>query len=206
MSKKRIVCLVMSLVAAMPALLAQDGLNDIRKHYAAVKEHIARMETENAQPPRYYELTIFENLPGTGRHTENMHFYYCDVKLAPEEIEGDVELHPHHWLELATAKYNYAAREFYEEYLYDEQQRITFIYARTPDYDYGREHEFRLYFDEDKLIRVHIKSREGLEGPFAEEYLGQTLPENARTFYDILLQRAAKFPKLYRGIDENTYY
>ena len=34
-----------------------------------------------------------------------------------------------------TAKYNFAAREYYEEYLYDDKGQVMFIYAYTPNED-----------------------------------------------------------------------
>ena len=112
---------------------AQNTTEKIRQEYASVHEWISHMmpneEGETGMPPEYYELNVIQNLPGTGPHREVVRMFYGE-----EEAAEDV-IYPPHYLRFATAMYNFAAREFYEEYLYDEKGRVMFIYAITPDAD-----------------------------------------------------------------------
>ena len=50
---------------------AQYTVEDIRKSYASVKDHIALMNGEfpsEGIPHEYYHLNVEQNLPGTGPH------------------------------------------------------------------------------------------------------------------------------------------
>ena len=92
---------------------AQDAVSVIRKHYTETQQKIEAIEKEEI-PQEYYEVKILQNLPGTGPHQEVMRLYY-NVKdnedWQPDEPMLTRDLH------FVTWKYNYAAREFYEEYL-----------------------------------------------------------------------------------------
>ena len=110
-----LLCLVWSLSA-----VAQNTIDSIRKEYQGVKEWIALMSENfpsDGIPPEYYELRVAQNLAGSGPHHENIRMYYGE--LASDE-EGDP--YPPHFLRFATAEYNFAAREYHEEYLFDDKK------------------------------------------------------------------------------------
>ena len=143
------------------AASAQNTIQSIRKAYQDVHEMIDHMTAKGddipAMPPEYFDLQVVQNLPATGGHKENIRMYYGE--LEPEE-EGDP--YPPHYLRFVTAKYNFAAREFYEEYLYDDKGQVMFIYAITPDVTIGefKFYELRMWFDGKRLLRFTAKKAE----------------------------------------------
>ena len=166
---------------------AQNSVENIRKTYQEVHQWIAQMtpnkDGESAMPPEYYDLRVEQNLPGTGPHHESIRMFYGD-----------------HYLRFTTAKYNFAAREFYEEYLYDEKGRVMFIYALTPDVELGevQPYELRMWFDGSRLLRFMAKKAG------KEEFSGATIPEKFRSETDRCRQRAKRYLSMFKGIDENT--
>ena len=120
---------------------AQYTIEDIRKSYASVKEYIAQM---------------------SGDH-EHLWMYYSELEGSP--------IYPPHYLWFATRKYNYAVREYYEEYLYDRKGQIMFIYASNPDVIFGEIFEFRLYYDGQRLLKCIVKQRKWDEKNYREQWL-----------------------------------
>ena len=198
------------------AASAQNTIQSIRKAYQDVHEMIDHMTAKGddfpAMPPEYFDLQVVQNLPATGGHKENIRMYYGE--LEPEE-EGDP--YPPHYLRFVTAKYNFAAREFYEEYLYDDKGQVMFIYAITPDVTIGefKFYELRMWFDGERLLRFTAKkAEEPLEyydfsslrkATFKEEYSGTTIPELYQDETGRCQQRAHRFLTMFKGIDDNTY-
>ena len=108
------------LVLSVQGAVAQQTIEDIRKAYASAKEYIGMMSDDfpgEGIPPEYYHLHVSQMLPATGLHREDIRLYYNDVE---EENKEEPRIYPLHYLRFASTKYNYAAREFYEEYLYDD--------------------------------------------------------------------------------------
>ena len=194
-------------------------IQSIRKAYQDVHEMIAQMtpnaDREWATPPEYFDLQVVQNLPATGGHKENIRMYYGN--LPNKDEDGDVyNPYPPHYLRFLTAKFNFAAREFYEEYLFDEDGNVMFIYAITPDVTIGEmnPYELRLYFDGERLLRFMAKRYDGQPGDldiatlkkstFKEEYTGTAIPEKFSDETDRLKQRAQKYLSMFKGIDGNT--
>ena len=134
-------------------------------------------------------------------------------ELEPEE-EGDP--YPPHFLRFVTAKYNFAVREFYEEYLYDEKGQVMFIYAITPDVaDDMMPYELRMWFDGERLLRFNAKRFDGQpgyldiatlrKGTFKDEYTGKNILEKYDREANRCKQRAQHFLTMFKGIDDNTY-
>lgn len=165
----------------------QDVKKAIREHYAAAKEYIEEVkqleDMGDIYPvPQYLTATIQKNLPGTGYHQERVKMYYHH-----RETDDDVIYEPI-YLNFATKTYNFAAREYYEEYLYDPQGRIEFIYSTTPDIDWSieheYEHEFRFYFNKGKLMEVLVKRRLLPDGTYETIYTGKSVPKEYREYFD----------------------
>lgn len=212
--RKFVFCTLL-LYAAFPLMAtAQNTVESIRKVYQSVHEWVARMtpneDGETDWPQEYYDLHVMQNLPGTGPHSENIRMFYGEVETEEEEI------YPPHYLCFTTAKYNFAAREFYEEYLYDDKGQVMFIYALTPDVDDEMTpYELRMWFDGRRLLRFMAKKAEGSveridiaslrKTTFKEEYTGAAIPEKYSMEAGRCQQRAQRFLNMFRGIDENTY-
>lgn len=77
-----------------------------------------------------------------------------------KELENAEQIYADLHLDFATQKYNFAAREYYQEYLYDKQGRIEFIYAIKPDVINDIDYEYRFYFSQGRLIDILVKSRQ----------------------------------------------
>jgi len=194
---------VASFIATAFLLTAQTAsaqtIKDIREAYNGVKEYIAMMSDDfpsEGIPPEYYHLHVAQNLPATGGHFEDVYMYYFEV----EQDEENWTPYPDHWLRLVSSKYIFAAREYYEEYLYDEKGQAMFIYVCTPDID-GMDLfpvELRMWFDGDRLLRFSAK------GP-GTDFTGTTIPELYQEETSRCIQRARRFAGLFKSIDTNTY-
>ena len=190
---------------------AQNTVESIRKAYHSVKAEIAKMNENfpsDGIPPEYYHLRVMQYLPATGGHEENIRMYYGE--LEPEE-EGDP--YPPHYLHFATSKYNYAAREFYEEYLYDDKGQVMFIYVLTPDVDLAElmPYELRMWFDGKRLLRFNAKKFDSTQtyfdiktlkqDSFKDEYTGKTIPEKFSDEVNRCKQSAQSKLKLFKAIE-----
>lgn len=198
MSRKKIFTLLICVAWAMTAG-AQNSVESIRKAYQDVHKMIDQM-TPDAEgmwemPPEYFDLKVVQNLPGTGPHEEKIRMYYGELE---SEEEGDP--YPPHYLRFTTVKYNFAAREFYEEYLYDDKGQVMFIYALTPDVgDELIPYELRMWFDGKRLLRFTAK-----KSTLKDVYSGATIPELYLSEAERCQQRAKRYLLMFKGIDENT--
>ena len=194
--KKTMTLLLLSLLLAgvqTAGAQEQDVVTSVRQRYAAVKERIGLMMGEDAIPQEYYQVRVLQNLPGTGPHEEDVRMYYG--------YRDDHDIWPSRLLEFVSTRYNYAARVFYEEYLYAPNGSISFIYATLPDFMLDKELEFRFYF-EDGLVQMVVKSRKaGDSGAFTPVYSGDTLPDEYREYYDSYMESSRKFHQLFNSVD-----
>ena len=211
--RRKIVFTLFLCMAWASTASAQNTIESIRKAYQDIHQTIAQMKPDGdgvgEMPPAYYNLQVVQNLPGTGPHEENIRMYYGD--LEPKE---EFDPYPPHYLRFTTVKYNFAAREFYEEYLYDSKGQVMFIYAITPDV--GEDmvpYELRLWLDGNRLLRFTAKKAEGInsldiasvrKASFREVYSGTTIPELYRRETSRCQQRAQKYLTMFKGIDDNT--
>ena len=198
--------------SAQKATAGSNTVESIRKAYQEVHEMMARMmpdkEGMSAMPPEYFDLHVVQNLPATGPHKENIRMYYGEL---PPKEEGDP--YPPHYLRFATSKYNYAAREFYEEYLYDDKGQVMFIYVLTPDVNLSEmvPYELRMWFDGKRLLRFNAKKFDSTltyidiktlkQGSFKDEYMGKTIPEKFSDEVNRCKQSAQSKLKLFKAIE-----
>ena len=199
-------------VGCLQTAFAQNTIESIRKAYQGQKEEIARMSDEfpgEGTPPVYYHLHVSQNLPGTGMHHENVRMYYGEL---PSEEEGDP--FPPHYLSFVSSKYNFAAREYYEEYLYDDKGQIMFIYAYTPNDELTKMLEFRLYFDGKRLLRLNVKASDESvsfadpvvpSASFKDVYTGTTIPEEYSGYCSIYTSWASSYLEMFKAIDNRTH-
>ena len=208
--KKRLSFTLLLCMAWMLTVSAQNSIESIRKEYQGVQQWINQMSENfpsDGIPSEYYDLRVEQNLPGTGPHHESIRMYYGE--LEPEE-EGDP--YPPHYLRFARVKYNYAAREYYEEYLFDDKGNLMFVYAITPDViDDMVPYELRMWFDGKRLLRFNAKKFDGSltyidiatlkKGTFKDEYTGKTIPEKFDSETDRCKQGAQRYLTLFKSID-----
>ena len=214
MIKKAVFTLLLC-IAGVLSVSAQNTVESIRKEYQNVHEWMAQMGDNfpsDGIPPEYFDLRVVQNLPATGPHQENIRMYYGELE---SEAEGDP--YPPHYLRFVTAKYNFAAREFYEEYLYDDKGQVMFIYAITPDVTFGDiiPYELRMWFDGKQLLRFNAKKYNDSmtdfnistlkKGSFKDEYTGKKIPELYQNEAERCQLRAQRFLTMFKGIDDNTY-
>ena len=201
----RLIAQTILLLLAMSALTqtaqAQDVKKAIRAHYAEAKayvDQVAKMEREGfSYPvPQYFSAYVKQNLPATGFHQEEVLMYY------QERRDSDEQIYPSLYLDFAVKKYNFAAREFYEEYLYDEQGRIQFIYATSPDMDFENDYEFRFYFSKGQLSEMLVKRRPEGNGEYTTVYTGKTVPEEYRQSYEGYSFTSKKVMRIFNAINE----
>lgn len=192
---------VVVLCTLTQSVLAQDVKKAIREHYAEAKayvDQVAKMEREGfSYPvPQYFSAHVKQNLPATGFHQEELLMYY------QERRDSDEQIYPSLYLDFAVKKYNFAAREYYEEYLYDEQGRIQFIYATSPDMDFEYDYEFRLYFSEGQLTEMLVKRRPSGKGEYTTYYTGKTVPDEFWRSYVGYYDTSKNVMRIFNAIDE----
>lgn len=203
--------IVFSLLLAGAGVLsagAQDAISTIRKHYAEAQQMVAeyaKSEKEGEMPfPEYYEVNISQNLPGTGPHMERIRLYYYLNDLTDDwKPDGPMLSRNLHFV---TWKYNYAARDFYEEYLFDQQGSIEFIYCRNADMDDFNGGELRFYFKDGKLIKVLVSIRNAKTDKYEQKYSGTTIPEPYVALYKSCQSDIKRFKKLFDDIDSGTFH
>ena len=184
---------LLSMLLCLPKAHAQNGVDAIRNHYYAVKQRIEQMEAVQL-PSEYYQVKVAQNLPGTGGHEEVVNMYYGE--------RDDHEIWPSHWLEFVTTHYNFAVREYYEEYLYNENGDIAFIFASNPDVEFGCLYEFRLYFNDGGLIKVNIRRHTVDKTDYIQVYDGDEIPQEYQSYYNELANRVKVNRILYNAVDE----
>lgn len=202
----RLIALLLTMMLALSSMAQtakpQDPKAAIRKHYAAAKAYIEQQQQVEAGGDFYpvtqcFSVQVKQNLPGTGYHQEDVKLYYREEQDSAEQIYSDL------LLDFATKRYNFAARTYYEEYLYDQQGRIEFIYAALPDLDEGKDYELRFYFSKGELIETIVKSRPMGGSEFETVYQGKTVPKAYSDNYESRLSAAKGIMDLFKTINAN---
>lgn len=203
---KQIILVLSFLCLGAFAVQAQDLKQSIRQHYADIKAQIALIQEVEERGDQYpvpqtYTVVVKQNLPATGYHEETLQMFYR------EELENDEQIYADLYLDFATQKYNFAAREYYQEYLYDKQGRIEFIYATEPDVMNGIDYEYRFYFSQGRLIDVLVKSRKTGDGAmdFDTVYQGKTVPAQYHDEYKNLVASSKSIMTVFKSIDSNRH-
>lgn len=145
---------LLSLAAGVVASAQSETavVKEIRTAYAAAKEQIKLTSGVEGTPRNDATATIHCNVPGTGPRTEVVHWYF-DL----ETNEDGARYQPY----FITRKYNVAARDFYEEYLFDAgTARLLFVFIQSDNFEGGKNEE-RYYFDAaGKIVSRNVKGGE----------------------------------------------
>ncbi|MBP5409900.1 MAG: hypothetical protein J6Y46_07045 [Prevotella sp.] len=205
---KRIIIFI-GMMACVLTVSAQDAVSAIRKHYTETQEMVKQYaewekEGEWTMPcPMYYEVNIKQNLPGTGYHKEWIRLYFYEKENEEWEADEPMLFRNIHFV---TAKYNYAAREFYDEYLFDEKGNLEFIFARNADIDDFKGGEYRFYFKDGKLIKVIVSVRNLETEKYEQKYTGAKVPADYESDYNNYLGSAEHYKELFKTIDAGTVH
>ena len=188
--------------------LAQNTVESIRKRYADAKEY-ARTHTgsnldDRADFGQFYHMEARQWLPATGGHIENVYMYY------DEDYVADSVIYKPHYLVFATKRFNFAAREYYQEFLYDADGKIAFIYAYDPMTELegdenDKQYEFRFYFSKGRLIKALVKRKNYDEKEFLQAYSGTTIPAKYKSSYYDLLSASESILQLFKDIEKEAY-
>jgi hypothetical protein len=197
------------MLCCMQVAMAQDEISTIRKHYAEAQEMVAEYaawekEGEWSMPcPMYYEVNIKQNLPGTGYHKERIRLYFFEKENEEGNADEPMLFRSLHFV---TWKYNYAAREFYEEYLYDEKGNIEFAYVRNADMDHFKGGEMRCYFQNSNLFKVLVSIRNEETEKYEQKYSGTMVPKEYARVYEGCQHEIDRFKHLFEEIDGETFH
>ena len=205
--KKTLTIIMLCLAANVQWGWAQNTMASIRQRYADMKEYInthnGTNDNDGAEWMECYHVEARHFLPATGGHKEDVYMYFGE-KENPNDL-----IYAQHFLKFVTTKYNYAVREYYEEYLYDEDGNIAFIYALQPwldiDGDKDLDYEFRFYFNKGKLINTIVKKSPIGENNFVEEYSGTTVRKAHQEFYQGFIAKSKGFMKMFKSMEEVMY-
>lgn len=203
---KKSVFILLGLFVCLQAGWAQNTVESIRKRYSNIKEYISSKNEDNpndgATWGEYYHLEARMFLPASGGHKENLYMYW-------DEREED-KVYPSHYITFATTKYNYSAMEYYEEFMYDEDGKVAFIYAYTPCHSFSdnqedMQYEMRFYFSREKLIKAIIKKRKDVQSPYTEEFNGNALKSLYAPYMQEMIDKAGKIRQMFISIERETY-
>ena len=163
MKAKFVVILVMML-GVCPFLQAQDKIVDERVKLARqiYPERLEQIKTirqyEADEIPAINYLTAVrkQNWAGSGMSTDKMEFYY-------HEIDDEYDLPLGYTLAMVRRTYNVGGRNFFEEFVYDDDGNPLFWFCRYDSFE-GPKAELRGYFDADgTLLRTLDKNVTGDE-------------------------------------------
>ena len=206
---KHLFATMLCFVVCLQAGRAQNAVENIRQRYNAMKElianHSGEADTSGADYGAFYHLTGTFNLPATGGHTEDTYLYFED-----EEDPKEEKIYLPHRLTFATTRYNFAARVYYEEYLYDADGKVAFIYAHDPmtaleDDEQDMEYEFRFYMEKGRVVKGIIRRKNYDEEAFHDVWQGTRLPEKYTQLHKSFMGNAAQLAELFNDIEKRTY-
>ena len=123
----------------------KSEVNNIRAAYAKAKKEIAQNDAGTTRERSDMVVTSHYMVPSCGLCTETIHYYYT-LKI------DELTTQPYYLIYFITRKYNVAARQFYEEYLYEgEGPTLKFAFRQYDEID-GNKAEERFYFNYYGLI------------------------------------------------------
>ncbi|MCR4852992.1 MAG: hypothetical protein K5893_05325 [Prevotella sp.] len=202
--KKRMM-LMLGLVAWMQLAWAQNTVESIRQRYNEMKERISSHTGDNqydgATWGQYTHVETQQTLPGTGGHREDVYMYW-------NSREED-RIYERHDLAFATSRYNFSARQFYEEFLYDADGSLAFIYAFESMGDYGdgdiNDYEFRFYLNKGRLLYAIVSYEEYGNPNNKHEFKGTQLKSEYAEVKAQMEQKAKEIRKLFNNTEVYTY-
>ena len=142
-------CMIAALTVA--AEETDPVISSVRAAYQKAKETMKKDKDMGNEMVTTLNYTIRSN----GKTTETLHFFYTTDE-GTYWLDEDDDSDPHFFfypLYFVTRNYNIGKKKYYEEYLYDTNQRLLF--ALTQDYDEnGKRFDRRYYFQDGNFYHV----------------------------------------------------
>ncbi len=169
-------------------------VESIRKDYAEAMNHAKMMNDPEYPPTNRFQVVTEQMMAGSGPHKVSATFYYFEDEedMNPGNVQKSI------WY--VTYSYNWAARDYYEEYLYNEKGKIEFIYQRGYDDDF-QVYEYRFYFDAKGGIKVIVKRKKEEDKTFTQEYSGATVTAKYKEAYDSAVNMSEYFKTMFKTLD-----
>ena len=153
MKNLRLILLTTCLITVLTVAAEQPDpvIASIQTAYQQAKESTKKNKGMGNEMVTTLDYTV----RGNGKTTETLHFFYNTVQGTYWLAEGD-DRDPHfnyYPLYFVTRNYNIGKKKYYEEFLYDSNQRL--IFALTQDYDEnGKRFDRRFYFQDGSIYHV----------------------------------------------------
>lgn len=152
---KKIPALILALLIAITSSAqTASAVQRIREMYASALNLVKMQDVyrEDGIPENNTQIVMKRNLPGTGEQKSVMNFYYSE-----DDSEESFESNRFFFPVFVTVKYNYAAVNFYDEYLFDEEGKPAFLFRRSDSYsEEGKVDEQRFYIAGGKVVKKLI--------------------------------------------------
>jgi hypothetical protein len=154
---------MVAMLFVVTGMQAQNArLAEIRKMYAAAKQEIENVKklVKEGQPGN--EMVVNNNLqmPGSGPSREEIHYYYHSTY---DEVTGTPVYVPY----FISRKYNIAANNFYQEFLFDKNGEAVFCFLKS-----GESDETRYYWGADGFSHEMVKGGLVMDVAFAHRLVG----------------------------------
>lgn len=145
-----LLCCLFSSLSLFAQKGAPEGLmKEIRAKYAEAWQKANEQLQDDVTPNKnYMTATLHYVVPACGQTTETLCYYYI---LDSDNESGEMAYE----LYLVTRKYNIAARQFYEEYLFDPATgKALFVYKKYDSYigDGTKPAEERYYLENEQVV------------------------------------------------------
>ena len=133
----------------------------IRAAYSAAKEQVERNShaQEQDEPRSDMEIVSHYVIPGCGPTEEVIHYYFT---LGEDPVLGT----PYYKIYFISTSYNVAARKFYQEFLFGEEESDLLFFFQSNDALDGGTDETRYYYGKSGVHRS-IKGTAELDEVFA---------------------------------------
>lgn len=157
-------------IAAQTDASEKEIIANIRRQYAEMHE-IINHQKEDVQQRNNAVLTFNHNVPGIGAQTFKYELFFTPYESS---------INMNYTLRFVQCSYNVAARKYYEEFLYDADGELLFMYARRPD-DSGEMLEMRCYMYDHLILKMTVtkqgngKSQTLFEGRAADGSIANNL-------------------------------
>ena len=192
---------ILTIASALTCLASQaQSVETIRKDYADAQQHVSLMNDPEYPPTNRYQVVREKMLCGSGQHKETVSLYFY------EDENNDGNVCEKRSIRLATSTYNFAAREYYEEYLYDKAGNVEFIYAKDIDSEDWSEVEYRFYFDKKGVIKTTVQRKKNGDDNFTQEYSGSKVPDKYSKAFATYKHNAAAFKEQFKAIDSTARF
>jgi hypothetical protein len=171
--------------------IAQQRINDIRKAYAEAKEIINQHNTDNCTTGvNHLQLITEENVPGSGKCTRTVDFYYKLNEYNPSTDNYSYTLY------FVSVKYTYAGNrpELYEYLIDTDNLKLMFVYNNFIDID-GNKVEKRVYYNADGNVIRYLDT--SLPNP--------TFDEGIKMFGVHLQNNLSAYITMFRAVLTNSF-